>query len=51
MNTKTIFLSSLKESLSITLIIFILMIIVEIIVLKYKHEMIKFVKKNKFWLL
>jgi len=48
MEIKPIFLSSLKESLVITFIIFILMIVVELLVLKYKDKILKFVKKNKF---
>lgn len=48
MNIQSIFLSSLKESLVITIIIFVLMIIVELLVLKYKNKILKFVKKNRF---
>ena len=48
MTIKTIFLSSLHESLVIICIIFILMILVEFAVLKYKNKIIKFTKKNRF---
>lgn len=48
MEFKNIFLLSLKESLGITLIIFILMIFIEIFVLKYKKQITKFIKKNRF---
>ncbi len=47
MDTISIFLASLKESSSITLTIFALMVIVEILVLKYKSNVVKFVKRNK----
>jgi len=45
MNTQLIF-GALKESISITLIIFFLMIVIEILVLKFKSYMFKFMKKN-----
>ena len=48
MEIESVFLSSLKQSLMITFIIFILMIIVELLVLKYKNKIIKFIKKNRF---
>ncbi len=48
MEIKSIFLSSLHESLVIIILIFILMILVEFIVLRYKNKIIKFTKKNKF---
>ncbi len=45
---KELFFGSLKESLTIILIIFFLMVIVEFIVLKYKDKIIKYLKKSKF---
>jgi len=48
MEIESVFLSSLKQSLMITFIIFILMIIVELLVLKYKNKILKFIKKNRF---
>ena len=45
--TNTI-ISSLKESITITLIILFLMIVVEIFVLKFQKKIIKFFNKNKF---
>ncbi len=38
---------SLKESVVITLIVLFLMVIVELLVLKYKNKIIKFIKNNK----
>ena len=49
MDVSTIFIQSLKASTKITLIILVLMIVVELIVLKYKQQIIDFVKKNKFF--
>ncbi len=48
MDVGNMFLSSLKQSLFIIAIIFILMVVVEILVLKYKNGVLKFIKKNKF---
>ena len=48
MDILTTLFSSLKESLVITLIVLFLMIVIELVVLKYKHKIIKFVRKNKF---
>lgn len=45
---KLLLISSLKESLTIVSIIFVLMIMIEIFVLKYKDSIIKFSRKNKF---
>jgi len=44
----SIFQSSFLVSLQITFIIFILMIVVELLVLKYKEKTIKLTQKNKF---
>lgn len=41
------FLESLKESIVITLIIFVLMVMVELLVLKYKSKLVGFLTKNK----
>ena len=41
-------LNSLMASIKITLIIFVLMVIVELLVLKYQDKIIVFVNKNKF---
>jgi len=40
--------ASLQASVEITLIIFILMVVVELLVLKYKEKIIEFTQKNKF---
>lgn len=45
-NISDIFISSLKESLEIIMIVFVLMLLIEIIVLKYKHILIKLSEKN-----
>ncbi len=43
-----LFVGSLKESLNITLIIFVLMVVVEILILKFQDKIIDFVRKNRF---
>lgn len=43
-----ILLGSLKESVVIILIIFVLMVIIELVVLKYKNQLVKFISKKKF---
>ena len=43
-----LFKNSLKETFQITLIIFVLMVIIELLVLKFNKQIIKFVKKNTF---
>jgi len=48
MELEKILLSSLYESLNIIVIIFLLMVLVEFLVLKYKNKIIKLLKKNKF---
>ncbi len=48
MDFNSLFWGSLKESLNIILIIFGLMILVEILVLKYKESIIKFIKNKSF---
>ena len=47
MELNQLFLQSLKGSITITAIIFVLMILIEIIILKYKHKIHQFLKKNK----
>ncbi|PLW80458.1 hypothetical protein C0585_02585 [Candidatus Woesearchaeota archaeon] len=48
MDIAPIFLDSLKGSMTITLIILVMMIIVEILVLKYQDKLLNFAKKNRF---
>lgn len=48
MELTNLIIGTLKESIIITLIIFVLMIIVELFVLKYKERIIAFAKNNKF---
>jgi len=48
MDLTTLFFQSLKASVKITLIILILMIIIEILVLKYQKKIIMSIEKNKF---
>ncbi len=47
-NLLPLFIKSLAASIKITLIIFVLMVIVELLVLKYQDKIIVFVNKNKF---
>ena len=48
MDLSQLFIGSLKESIKITLIIFVLMVIIELLVLKYKHKITKIATKNRF---
>lgn len=48
MKLTNLFNTTLKESITITLIIFVLMVIVELFVLKYKEKIISFAKRNRF---
>lgn len=48
MELNILFINSLKSSLTISLIIFALMIVTELLILKYKDKIIKFAQKNKF---
>ncbi len=48
MNLSQLFTTSLKESLIIIGIIFVLMVLVELFVLKYKDKIVRFSKKNLF---
>ncbi len=43
-----LFTGALKETIEITLIIFVLMVIIELLVLKFNKQIVKFIKKNKF---
>ncbi len=45
-NIIDIFISSLKESVGIIVIVFLLMLLIEIVVLKYKHILIRLSEKN-----
>jgi len=49
MDVKNLFLGSLSETINITLIILVLMIVIEFLVLKYEKQLLKFFSKNKFW--
>jgi hypothetical protein len=47
-NISDIFISSLKESVGIILIVFVLMLLIEVAVIKYKHILIRLSEKNSF---
>lgn len=47
-NITELLVGSLKESLDIIAIIFVLMVVLELLVLKYKHKILKFTSKNAF---
>lgn len=44
-----LFIKSLMESIEITLIIFVLMVLVEILVLKFQAKIVSFAQKNRFF--
>jgi len=48
MDLTPIFTDALKESLNIILIIFVLMVVIEFIILKYKHRITKLISKKNF---